>query len=97
MQINISGHHVELTESLTDYVNDKFEKLERHVDGISSIQVILSIEKLTQKAEATIRIKGGEIFATADSEDMYAAIDSLTDKLDRQLLKHKDKTHRKRA
>ena len=97
MQINISGHHVEVTDSLSDYVNEKFEKLERHVDGISSIQVTLTVEKIVQKAEATIRIKGGEVFANADSEDMYAAIDSLTDKLDRQLLKHKDKTHRKRA
>ncbi|MBL4794072.1 MAG: ribosome-associated translation inhibitor RaiA [Pseudomonadales bacterium] len=97
MQINISGHHVEVTQALNEYVKDKFEKLERHADGISSIQVILSIEKLAQKAEATILIKGGKIFANADSEDMYAAIDSLSDKLDRQLLKYKDKTQRKRA
>jgi len=97
MQINVNGHHVEVTQALSEYVKDKFEKLERHSDGISNIQVILSIEKLVQKAEATILIKGGKIFANADSEDMYAAIDSLSDKLDRQLLKHKDKTQRKRA
>jgi putative sigma-54 modulation protein len=97
MQINISGHHVDVTDSLRSYIHEKFEKLERHVDNISNIHAILSIEKLIHKAEATIRVKGGEIFATSESDDMYAAIDSLTDKLDRQLLKHKDKTHRKRA
>ncbi|MBV1882410.1 MAG: ribosome-associated translation inhibitor RaiA [Pseudomonadales bacterium] len=97
MQININGHHVEVTQALSDYVNDKFKKLERHSDGISNIQVTLSIEKLVQKAEATILIKGGKIFANSDSQDMYAAIDSLSDKLDRQLLKHMDKIQRKRA
>ena len=97
MQININGHHVEVTQALSDYVNDKFKKLERHSDGISNIHVTLSIEKLVQKAEATILIKGGKIFANSDSQDMYAAIDSLSDKLDRQLLKHMDKIQRKRA
>ena len=92
MQLNISGHHVEITESLNGYVTEKFGRIERHSDFINSIQVILSIEKLSQKAEATVRVNGAEIFANSDSEDMYAAIDLLVDKLDRQLLKHKDKT-----
>ncbi len=91
MQLNISGHHVEVTQSLSGYVNEKFARLERHADYINTIQVILSVEKLIQKAEATVRITGAEIFATSDSEDMYAAIDSLVDKLDRQLLKHKER------
>lgn len=91
MQLNISGHHVDVTQALNDYVHEKFSRLERHADYINSIQVILSVEKLVQKAEATIRINGAEIFANSDSEDMYAAIDTLLDKLDRQLLKHKDK------
>ena len=98
MQINVSGHHIEVTESLNHYVSEKFSKRERHSDSISSVQVRLSIEKLKQKAEATIRIKGGEIFADSNHEDMYSAIDSLTDKLDRQLLKQKEKNiSRKRA
>lgn len=98
MQITVSGHHVEVTKSMSDYVSEKFSKLERHSDNINSINVILTVEKLSQRAEATIRIKGGEIFANSDSEDMYAAIDSLTDKLDRQLLKQKEKSiGRKRA
>ncbi len=91
MQINISGHHLDLTDALRDYVNEKFSKLERHFDNITSIQVILSPEPKTHKAESTIRLGGGELFATAEADDMYAAIDMLTDKLDRQILKHKGK------
>ena len=91
MQINISGHHVELTDSLKDYTSEKLQRLSRHADDIVSIQAILSVEKTRQKAEATVHVKGADLFANAESEDMYAAIDSLADKLDRQVLKHKDK------
>ncbi|GAA6133882.1 ribosome-associated translation inhibitor RaiA [Oceaniserpentilla sp. 4NH20-0058] len=91
MQINISGHHVEVTQSLKDYVQSKVEKLERHFDNITNVQVTLTVEKLAQKAEATIHAAGADLHANADSEDMYTAIDSMTDKLDRQLLKHKEK------
>lgn len=91
MQINISGHHVDLTDSLRDYVNSKFAKLERHSDQINSIHVVLNVEKLTQLAEATIHINGGEIFASAENGDMYTALDELIDKLDRQVLKLKGK------
>lgn len=91
MQINISGHHVELTDSLKDYTSEKLQRLSRHADDIVSIQAILSVEKTRQKAEATVHVKGADLFANAESEDMYAAIDSLADKLDRQVLKHKEK------
>lgn len=91
MHINISGHHVEVTDALKDYVSEKLERLARHSDDITSIQAILSVEKNRQKAEATIRVKGADLFANAESEDMYAAIDMLSDKLDRQVLKHKEK------
>ena len=91
MQINISGHHIEVTDALKDYVSDKMQKLERHTDDITSIQAILSVEKNRQKAEARIHVKGADLFANAESEDMYAAIDLMTDKLDRQVLKHKEK------
>lgn len=97
MQLTISGHHVEVTDSLNQYVAEKLSKLERHSEAINSINVILTVEKLVQKAEATVRVKGSELFANADSEDMYAAIDALIDKLDRQILKHKEKSQRKRA
>ena len=92
MQMIISGHHVEVTQALKEYVASRFSKVERHFDNITSMQVILSIEKLAQKAEATIRFAGAEVFANAQSEDMYAAIDLLSDKLDRQILRHKEKT-----
>ncbi len=91
MQLNITGHHVELTSALKDYVNNKFQKLERHFDHISNVQVTLSVEKQRQKAEANLHIAGGEVHACAENDDMYAAIDLLIDKLDRQLLKHKEK------
>lgn len=96
MQINISGHHVDLTPSLRDYVSNKMERLERHFDHITTTQVTLSVEKLRQKAEATIHISGADIFAQSESADMYASIDSLVDKLDRQILKHKGKQESRR-
>ena len=92
MQINITGHHVELTESMNDYVLSKMQKIERHFDNITNVQVTLSVEKQRQKAEAELHLSGAQIFATHENEDMYAAIDGLTDKLDRQVIKHKEKT-----
>ncbi|WP_455202891.1 ribosome hibernation-promoting factor, HPF/YfiA family [Kaarinaea lacus] len=91
MQITINGHHVDLTEALRDYVNNKMERLERHFDQVTNINVILSVEKLVHKAEATVPVNGGNIFANAENQDMYAAIDALVDKLDRQILKRKEK------
>lgn len=91
MQINLTGHHVEITDSLRSYVDSKFEKLERHFDHINNVHVILNVEKLNQKAEAKLNVDGGEIFAASENDDMYAAIDALIDKLDRQVIKHKEK------
>jgi putative sigma-54 modulation protein len=91
MQINLSGHHVEITDSLRDYVNTKFAKLERHFDHINNVYVVLNVEKLNQTAEATLHLNGGEVFASSEDLDMYAAIDSLIDKLDKQILKYKGK------
>ena len=91
MQINLSGHHVEVTSSLREYVDTKFSKLERHFDQINNVHVILTVEKLDQKAEANVHMNGGEVFASAVSLDMYSSIDTLVDKLDRQILKHKGK------
>ncbi len=93
MQVNVSGHHVEVTDSLRNYVDSKLERLERHFDKITNMSVILSVEKQRQKAESTIHISGGEIFADAEHDDLYAAIDLLADKLDRQLIKNKEKNH----
>ncbi|WP_019529750.1 ribosome hibernation-promoting factor, HPF/YfiA family [Dasania marina] len=91
MQINVSGHHVEVTTALRDYVSSKFSRLERHFDQITNTNVTLTVEKLSQKAEANVHVAGADLFAVSESEDMYAAIDTLTDKLDRQLIKHKEK------
>jgi len=91
MQINLSGHHVEVTSSLREYVDTKFLKLERHFDHINNVHVVLTVEKLNQKAEANVHINGGEVFASAVNSDMYASIDTLVDKLDRQILKYKGK------
>ena len=91
MQINLAGHHVEITPALRDYVHNKMDRVIRHFDRLTSVQVILSVEKLRQKAEAKLHLAGHEIYADATEEDMYAAIDGLVDKLDRQVKKHKEK------
>jgi len=91
MQMTISGHHVELTHALRDYAESKLARIERHFDHITSIDVILSVDKLVQKAEAVIRTSGAKLFANAQSDDLYAAIDKLSDKLDRQVVRHKEK------
>ena len=91
MQINISGHHLEVTDSLKDYVTTKLERLGHHHERITSTHVILWVDKLIQKAEATLHVSGKDIFADAIHDDLYAAIDALADKLDRQLIKHKEK------
>mgnify|MGYP000347168484 FL=1 len=91
MQINISGHHIEITPALRSYAEEKIKRLEHHFDQITRSDITLTVEKLRQKAECNIHVSGGDLHASAEDENMYAAIDSLSDKLDRQLLKHKEK------
>ena len=91
MNLSITGHHIDITDALRNYVANKLERLQRHFDSVTEIHVILSVEKLRQKAEATITLSGGTLYADAVNEDMYAALDLLTDKLDRQVIKHKEK------
>ena len=91
MQVIVTGHHLEITEALKAHVDAKFEKLARHFDKVTDVHVILSVEKLVQKAEATLQISGAKLFAEDHQEDMYAAIDEMVDKLDRQITKHKEK------
>jgi len=91
MQLTISGHQLDVTDSLRDYVTQKLSRLERHHDKISGVAVVLEVEKLMQKAEATVHVSGAEFFADAAHADLYTAIDQLADKLDRQLIKHKEK------
>lgn len=91
MQLDLSGHHVDITDALREYTSNKFDKIERHFDKVIDVHVILTVEKLAQKAEATIQLNGSKIFAEDTQENMYAAIDTLVDKLDRQVVKHKEK------
>lgn len=91
MQLNITGHHIEVTPALHEFINNKFAKLEQYFDRINQVYIILKVEKVSQIAEATLHVNGGELHATSQENDMYAAIDTLIDKLARQLTKHKDK------
>ncbi|MGE4349044.1 MAG: ribosome-associated translation inhibitor RaiA [Candidatus Berkiella sp.] len=92
MQLNITGHHVDVTPALKSYVEDKFKKIERRFNNITNIHVTLTVEtKTLQRAEATVNLARGEIHATSEHENMYAAIDALIDKIDRQVVKHKEK------
>jgi len=91
MQINLTGHHLEITPALRDYINEKLAKIERHFENATDIHCILTVEKLEHKAEATLNVSGNTLHAHSVEPDMYAAIDSLTDKLDRQVRKHKEK------
>ena len=75
MQISLSGHHVDITEALRGYVDNKFERLERHFDNVTNVHIVLSVEKLRQKAEATLHVNGADIHAECTEERMYAAID----------------------
>jgi len=91
MQLSITGHHVEVTPALRSYVEKKLERIDRHFDQVIDVHCVLTVEKLQQKAEATLHVRGSDIYADATEEDMYAAIDLLVDKLDRCIKKHKEK------
>ena len=91
MQLTISGHQIDLTDSMKNYIGEKMQRVERHFDHLNSIDVVLHVEKIHHRAEATVNAKGVTLHAHADSENMYATIDDLTDKLDSQVRKHKEK------
>ncbi|MBX2835946.1 MAG: ribosome-associated translation inhibitor RaiA [Gammaproteobacteria bacterium] len=98
MNLSVTGHHVEVTTSMRNYVKEKLARLQRHSENLNDVHVILSVEKLRQKAEATIHVTGAKIYADSTRSDMYTSIDLLIDKLDRQLIRHKEKLkdhHRK--
>ncbi len=95
MRINVSGHHVDVTEALREYAIGKMGKLERHFDHITNCDITLVVEKACHKAEGSVHVSGADLFADDEGENMYAAIDGLADKLDRQLIRHKEKTQGK--
>ena len=91
MQITVTGHQMDVTEPLRDYALEKVGRLQRHFDHMTTTTIVLHIEKTRHLAEATINLKGTQLHANAEATDLYAAIDSLADKLDRQVLRHKEK------
>ena len=93
MNLQVSGHHVEVTPAIREYVLSKLERVQRHFEQVIDINVILSVEKLRQKAEISVHMRGKDIHVESDDADLYAAIDLMMDKLDRQIIKHKQKTY----
>ena len=97
MNLTISGHHLEVTPALRSYVTSKLERIIRHFDQVVDIKVLLSVEKQKEKekrqrAECSLRVKGGDLFVESAHFDLYAAVDELMDKLDRMVVRHKDRT-----
>ena len=91
MNLHLTGHHVEITPAIREYVTSKLARIDRHFDHVIDVNVIMTVEKLDQKIEANVHVAGKEIHVHANHADMYAAIDGLMDKLDRQVLKHKER------
>jgi putative sigma-54 modulation protein len=92
MNLQLTGHHLDITPAIRTYVTTKLERITRHFDHVIDVNVVLSVDKLEQKIEANVHVPGGDIFCESKEQDMYAAIDVLVDKLDRQIIKHKEKT-----
>jgi len=91
MQLSLTGHHVDITPALRSYVEKKMERIARHFEQVIDVHCVLTVEKLRHKAEATLHVSGNAIHADAINGDMYASIDKLADKLDRSVMKHKEK------
>ena len=91
MQITVSGRQIDVTESLRDYASEKMGRVQKHFDNMTTMNVVLQVEKERHLAEVTLHAKGATLAASAEAGDMYSAIDELADKLDRQVLKHKEK------
>lgn len=96
MNLHVSGHHVEITPAIRDYLSSKLQRILHHFDHVIDVNVILTVEKLRQKIEASVRVRGRDIFCESADADMYAAIDGLVDKLDRTIIKHKEKSLERR-
>jgi putative sigma-54 modulation protein len=95
MNLNVSGHHLDVTPAIRTYVSGKLDRVTRHFDHVIDAHVILSVDKLVRKAEVTLHVRGKDIHAECVDADLYAAIDLLVDKLDRQVIKYKDKKQAK--
>jgi putative sigma-54 modulation protein len=95
MNLSVSGHQLEVTPAIRDYVTGKIARVERHFDHVVDAHVIVSTTKIGQKAEVTLHVRGRNFFCESEERDLYAAIDLLIDKLDRQVLRHKEKSEDK--
>jgi putative sigma-54 modulation protein len=91
MNLQLTGHHLEITPALRDYVQSKLARISNHFDHVIDIRVTMSVEKLVQRAEATLHVPGQDLHVACEDENMYSAIDLMIDKLDRQVLKYKEK------
>jgi ribosome hibernation promoting factor len=96
MNVNVSGHHVEVTPAMLSYVRSKLDRVSRHFDHVIDVHVILTVDKIRQKAEVTLHVRGKDLHCESEEADLYAAIDLLADKLDRQVQRYKDKRYEKR-
>ena len=97
MNLQITGHHLDVTPAIRDYVTSKLARINRHFDHVIDVSVVLTVDKLSHKVEATVHVRGKDLHAECIDADMYAAIDGLADKLDRQVLKHKEQIRNHRA
>jgi putative sigma-54 modulation protein len=91
MNLHLTGHHLQITPAIGDYVSSKLQRVKHHFDHVIDVNVILTVDKLQHKVEATVHVRGRDIFCESAAPDMYAAIDDLADKLDRTIIKHKEK------
>jgi putative sigma-54 modulation protein len=92
MNLHLTGHHIEITPAIREYISGKFARITHHFDHVIDVNVILSVEKLQRRIEASVHVRGRDIFCESADADMYAAIDVLADKLDRTIIKHKEKS-----
>jgi putative sigma-54 modulation protein len=91
MNLNLTGHQLPITPAIREYVASKLQRITHHFDNVIDVNIIMSVEKLKQKIEATVHVRGKDIFCESSADDMYAAIDGLVDKLDRTIMKYKEK------
>jgi len=96
MNLHVTGHQLPITPAIRDYVSTKLQRITHHFDNVIDVNVIMSVDKLQQKAEATVHVRGRDIFCESRADDLYAAIDDLVDKLDRTIIKHKEKSLERR-
>lgn len=92
MNLHLTGHHLEITPAIRDYISSKLQRITHHFDHVIDVNVMLAVEKLNHKVEASVHVRGRDIHCESTAPDMYAAIDGLIDKLDRTIIKHKEKS-----